>query len=580
MKIYITIISLFVFLIITSCSDSARVVEKQLNLAETMMIENPDSAQCLLNAIDRSKLRSRRNKARYALQMSRALDKNYIDVADDSLIRVAVNYYGKYGSAEERAMTYYYDAIIKGNAQDSDAAIESLVKAREYAQKTSNHYLRGLIDAYFGSLYYEQYSFEESVKAYSQAIDAFNEIGCKKNMLSVLYNQGLAQNMAERYDEAMETLSAAKDIALELGDTVTVLDIMNSMCGTILVNRLDSLSIRSCERILMNMYEQTTNGHVPPTHYTTVGYICFQNGQLDSARTLYNKYYNQCPNITSLNIGVLNMLSQIESALGNYKAAWEYQRLFSQYTDSIHANWRNTLVQNLERKYKTEYLQKSYDALQKSQRYATISWILFFAFIVFAGAILLNNYRKALKRKNLQIVEYQSYIEEGQNLYAELTEKYDMVRKNAAARDERSQALFTLLGNRLHSLKQLLEWASVYEKNTDSFYRHFKDHIKVASGNNKELAEDVIAIADLTCGGIITRLHEMHPDLSRHELSYCGFVCLGFSPESIRILYNHTNTYSIYTMRSKIRNKMGITNNTCNLETYIKNLTTDPHEPQ
>ena len=124
-------------------------------------------------------------------------------------------------------MTYYYDAVIKGNAQDNDAAIESLVKAREYAAKAQNRYLQGLIDAYFGSLYYEQYSFEESVKAYSQAIESFDEIGCKKNMLSVLYNQGLAQSMAGKYDEAMETLSAAKDIALELGDTVTVLDIMN-----------------------------------------------------------------------------------------------------------------------------------------------------------------------------------------------------------------------------------------------------------------------------------------------------------------------------------------------------------------
>ena len=42
--------------------------------------------------------------------------------------------------------------------------------------------------------------------------------------------------------------------------------------------------------------------------------------------------------------------------------------------------------------------------------------------------------------------------------------------------------------------------------------------------------------------------------------------------ELIEPTYNHTNTYSIYTLRSKIRSKLGITNDSSNLEKYIVEL--------
>ena len=39
-------------------------------------------------------------RAKYALLRSMALDKNYIDVADDSLINVAVEWYSRRGDAD------------------------------------------------------------------------------------------------------------------------------------------------------------------------------------------------------------------------------------------------------------------------------------------------------------------------------------------------------------------------------------------------------------------------------------------------------------------------------------------------
>ena len=75
--------------VIASCEVKER---HQMDEAEALLSDYPDSVLAVLDKIDPSLLRSRGNSARYALLMSAALDKNYIDVIVDSLTRQAVDY--------------------------------------------------------------------------------------------------------------------------------------------------------------------------------------------------------------------------------------------------------------------------------------------------------------------------------------------------------------------------------------------------------------------------------------------------------------------------------------------------------
>lgn len=561
-------IMFFIAILVSSCNTSN--IDHLLCNADAVMSSTPDSAKLILESIDINTIPSRRGKAKYALLLSQTYDKCYIDVDNDSLICHAVDYYSGHGTNIDKAKTYYYYAIVKYNASDFEAAIKNLITAREYVEKTDDSYLKGLIYSYLGSLYYDQFSFDEAVHAYSCAATAFDDADNKPNLLYALYNRGLALSMAGDINTAIDVLYDAKSMALGMDDVETALNIIASIGGIKIDNDTDVRSLQHYKREIFGVYHEYTNGNIPLAHYPIVGYIYFQEGKIDSAHMLYKQYYLQQPCIKPSNVGVLAMLSKIEAYNKDYRAAWNYERLYTNYADSINENWRKNLIQNLEKKYKTEYLEKSYQALVSSHKYAMRSWALTIVMILIVGGIVISYYRKALYRKKRELIEYERYVEEGQNLYAELAGKYEEIKTHTNVQDERSQKLFMLLGNRIQSLKQLLEWASIYEKNTDNFYKRFKEHIKVAAGKNRELADDVIAIANLSCHGVIDYLYRLHPTLSRHELCYCGFICLGFSPESIRILYNHTNPYSIYTMRSKIRSKLGITNNSSlDLEAYI-----------
>ena len=104
------------------------------------------------------------------------------------------------------------------------------------------------------------------------------------------------------------------------------------------------------------------------------------------------------------------------------------------------------------------------------------------------------------------------------------------------------------------------------------FYGKFQEHIQLSKNKNQELMNDIIEVADLLHNGVISFLRENYSSLTKHELCYCGFIALGFSPESIRVLYNHSNINSIYTTRRKIRSKLSLNAAYRDLEAYILEL--------
>ena len=97
---------LFVLLLLTSCVSHR--TKEMLDKAEMLSSEVPDSALVILNSIPRKDLSTRPSRARHALLTTEVLDKCYIDVAEDSVIRVAYDWYKRHGSKENRLKATYY----------------------------------------------------------------------------------------------------------------------------------------------------------------------------------------------------------------------------------------------------------------------------------------------------------------------------------------------------------------------------------------------------------------------------------------------------------------------------------------
>ena len=136
---------LWVLLLISfyGCSDKKTITDT-LHRAEALMNEYPDSAYTLLQTLPVDELQQTGNRARYALLYSQALDKNYIDETNDSLINIAVDYYRTTDDVHSKFLAFYYQGRVYTNAGELHKAMLAYTEAEQLADEVKDGYLVGL----------------------------------------------------------------------------------------------------------------------------------------------------------------------------------------------------------------------------------------------------------------------------------------------------------------------------------------------------------------------------------------------------------------------------------------------------
>ena len=117
---------LFLLVSIVSCSDTVR-IESELDNMELLLQNSPDSALGQLQRMDPESLSCKKLQARFALLYSMALDKNYIDINNDSLARVAVDYYSRRRDQYHAMLSWYSLGRVQMNASRHADAIISFI---------------------------------------------------------------------------------------------------------------------------------------------------------------------------------------------------------------------------------------------------------------------------------------------------------------------------------------------------------------------------------------------------------------------------------------------------------------------
>ena len=128
-------------------------------------MERPDSALNVLESMDRSLLVTEEDRAHHALLHSIALDKNYIDLTNDSIIAPAVTYYMNHGSAREKLLVNYYRGVIYSNAGEAERAMKSYFEAENYIDECNDYGIAARLYTAKMSLYCYSYDF---IKALDQ----------------------------------------------------------------------------------------------------------------------------------------------------------------------------------------------------------------------------------------------------------------------------------------------------------------------------------------------------------------------------------------------------------------------------
>ena len=127
----------YLFLLLTAlffaCSDAVhRYVPSLLRADSLMQAGCTDSALVVLENISAKELATSSSQARYALLLTQAKDQSYLLHTDDSLIRIAVDYYDGTGDVASRTKAHYYLGRVYQDMNDVEGAV------REYYMRLAD----------------------------------------------------------------------------------------------------------------------------------------------------------------------------------------------------------------------------------------------------------------------------------------------------------------------------------------------------------------------------------------------------------------------------------------------------------
>ena len=146
----------------------------RLEQLEARVNDAPDSVLAVLTLADMPRWGEAR--ALYALLTVQAQDKSYIDVADDSLIRVATRYYDHRGTPLRRLQAFYYHGRVYANAGHRHEAMAAYSRAKDFVPQVNAPYPVGLLYAQLGMLYGNDYDYLQGL-AYMEEALKYYELG-------------------------------------------------------------------------------------------------------------------------------------------------------------------------------------------------------------------------------------------------------------------------------------------------------------------------------------------------------------------------------------------------------------------
>ena len=173
--ILLLIATLYISAALTGCRHRTG-AWNSMNEAERLIRIHPDSSLSILSAIDRHTLGDDEEKARYALLMSMALDKNYIDTTTFEILQPAIDYYLKKGTPDEKLRTLYYQGRIYQNGKNDDMAMQSFIQGREYIETATDTLTAANLLVAQGVIYYSTNKIDDFIENNEKAARLYSSI--------------------------------------------------------------------------------------------------------------------------------------------------------------------------------------------------------------------------------------------------------------------------------------------------------------------------------------------------------------------------------------------------------------------
>lgn len=512
--------------------------------AEELMQEQPDSALTLLQSIDPNSLRGEKRKARFALLYSQALDKNYIDTANDSLIHPAVKYFEHHGTNEDKYLAFYYLGRVQCNAQDYINAVISFTQAKDYAEKQGDHYFLGLIYSQLGDIYGIYYNYPGSIEAYKEAYNHYSRTTNISHQQYARLDMAAAYMAAKQYDQSILILSEM------LNDPEIKCNIsLQADCLSLMAANYDNIGKPSKAKEILLSKQNDLNEPFSINDFLILAHVYSIENKLDSmgmclaaarhfastdkeeARIIFTEY-------------------KINKYLKNNTIAFERLEKCMFTQDSVARLTLNQSIVSAQRDYYEGQSEFATYKLKVNKRQELLLLCIFI--LIIAG--LITGVFHMRKIKNMKIAEYMA-------IASRIQDSLQSVQESLQEKEGQQSQMSSLIQHLFKEKFDLIDrlGTTYYERQNstserDAIFNDVKTEIKKL-GSDKGTKLKLEQIVNACKGGVMQKLREQLPEIKEEDFEFLCYIYAGFSCRAISI-FTQDKVENIYTRKSRLKTKI------------------------
>lgn len=523
----------FIFLSFILLSCRSYDVNRTLQDIDSYIMTRPDSALTVLEGMSRDVLRTERHRAHHALLYAMALDKNYIDVSEDSIASVAVNYYSRKGPMKYRARAYYYLGLAYYYQQDYDRAILEFTKAEKAAEVSDSLYL-GMTKSFQARVYNRTYNDVEEIRCLLDAQRIYQAISDEFKVQAVKLRLAKAYSNSFEYDKSDSLFTEIFNDG-DISEQVKAYSLSSyAFLKMVKSQRNPSAAIA--------MYEQIINydGAMTTQDYWAYSFALNLVGRKEESKMFMDEL-----SVTDTSSSSFYWQYLISKYNYDYKQALSYLEE-SNFRDNkvIMASLRQSLALAQRDYYESESQLAEYKT--KTRTYTLVSVIIICLLVLALGYFAVSRY---VRKQNDEKDRYINYANE-------VSRQLKALQSEADAMPALKRKYIELYKDKFESLRVLCDNYLLYQDRTDAekkMYSRVVDMIDEIRGDKNCIGElEFILNKDLD--GLMTALRS---EIKAKEVDYSiyAYSIIGFDATTISNLLD-LSVNQVYIRKSRIKRQI------------------------
>lgn len=532
---------------VASCSHKEDAKERMLQHVDSIMNEHPDSALALLRHYSVKDFPSSASRAKYALLLTQANDKNYIVHTNDSIIRLAVQHYDSTKEVDLQGKAHYYMGRVHQDMEDQIGAAKEYIKALPYIEKSKDDRMNSLWKNNMAYLLYECSLYEEADSLYCEATKLDEKLNDLEGVTIDLMKRAdicLEKNKPD-YQSAEKYLLRAYSLTGSFKNTRIRRNVIFSMSSLYEFTKRYMKSIMYARQSVHLL----SNKALAYGEYVTIGEVYTKLGQYDSATIYLNKSLVCNNNYTKRR--AYTCLAQIARKQNRLEDALRYEECYAAYKDSTNAQEHPTEVTAV---IKDMLHKQDKERYESTISHYTLLVIVTVVLLLLTTIVLVWNHRR--KEKKIELLNRKVSEEE---------EKQKQMTQSVAELLNEHKNKEKLLEEQLERKASQWNQGDIHEMLRRRPVGKRLSELCSQKGVAKSLSDEewveLMTCIDEGLPEFVPTLQKKYPHLSDSDIRLCCLVRLGYRYSQIALIYG-VSPQSVYQSKNRVLRRIGMSEDT------------------